>query len=272
MVMRARLNWCWRLGATAFGFSLFGIGGLCLALGWFAPMRLFVRDPERRRRLAQASIRQSFRAFLVTVRFLGVLDYRIEGQGLLLQDRRCLIVANHPTLIDYVLIASVLPECDCIVKQALWHNFFLRGVVRAADYIPNIETLDLFARCQQRLDRGGVLLIFPEGTRTRPGQPLKLQRGAANIAVRTGTDLRLVLIDCQPPTFTKQDKWYQVPRTKPMFRVEVKERVAVQPFIENAPSEAIAARRLTDFLNKALVPSVARDAAPLPELTMQVSQ
>ena len=100
-----------------------------------------------------------------------MLDYRIDGAEILRQERGCLVVANHPTLIDYVLLASVMPETDCLVKSALLKNPFLGGVVRAADYLINSEAETLLPRCQQRLAQGDTILIFPEGTRTKPGYP-----------------------------------------------------------------------------------------------------
>ena len=54
-----------------------------------------------------------------------MLDYRIDGAEILRQERGCLVVANHPTLIDYVLLASVMPETDCPVKSALLKILFL---------------------------------------------------------------------------------------------------------------------------------------------------
>ncbi|MCV5917096.1 1-acyl-sn-glycerol-3-phosphate acyltransferase, partial [Escherichia coli] len=125
-----------------------------------------------------------FRLFLTVAKGLGVLDYRIDGAEILRQERGCLVVANHPTLIDYVLLASVMPETDCLVKSALLKNPFLGGAVRAADYLLNSEAETLLPRCQQRLAQGDTILIFPEGTRTKPGEKMTLQRGAANIAVR----------------------------------------------------------------------------------------
>ncbi|MFP1590546.1 lysophospholipid acyltransferase family protein [Escherichia coli] len=80
------------------------------------------------------------------------------------------------------------------MKSALLKNPFLGGVVRAADYLINSEAETLLPRCQQRLAQGDTILIFPEGTRTKPGEKMTLQRGAANIAVRCTSDLRIVTI------------------------------------------------------------------------------
>jgi len=108
---------------------------------------------------------------------------------------------------------------------------------------------------QQRLARGDTILIFPEGTRTRYGEPLKLQRGAANIAVRAGCDLRVVHISCTQRMLDKQSRWYQIPLVKPVFTVRVQSRIDSQAFSEaEEDAQPLAARRLTRHLQQALVP------------------
>ncbi|MCL4123280.1 UNVERIFIED_CONTAM: hypothetical protein GTU68_060962 [Idotea baltica] len=134
------------------------------------------------------------------------IRYQFDGAELLKEDKSCLIIANHPSLIDYVLIASQLPQCDCIVKAALWHNPFIRGIVRAAGYIPNREPEAFLEECSDKLNSGNVLLVFPEGTRTTPGIKSKLQRGAAQIAVRSESDLRIIHVTVTPSFLTKEAK------------------------------------------------------------------
>ena len=73
-----------------------------------------------------------FRLFMGMLKRLGCWT---TGSAAYPLPCRALIVANHPSLLDYVILAAELPVCDCIVKRALWHNVFLGGVVRAADYI-----------------------------------------------------------------------------------------------------------------------------------------
>ena len=124
----------------------------------------------------------TFRAFMETMRVLGILTYRVEGAERLREPGR-LIVANHPTLIDVVLLVSQMPEVDCIVKRGLWRNPFLRWPVSWAGYLPTAAGEELIEECSATLRRGHSLLVFPEGTRTVPGKPLRMQRGAAHIAL-----------------------------------------------------------------------------------------
>jgi len=157
-------------------------------------------------------------------------------------------------LLDYVILASQMPRCDCIVKQALLKNPFLSGVIKAAGYLVNSGSDALLQACETRLQAGGTLLIFPEGTRTVPGDPLTLQRGAANIALRANCDVRIVHITCQPPMLTKRGKWYQIPSVKPQFVITVADKVKAEDFLyESDLSPALAARRLTQHLRTELM-------------------
>ncbi|WP_347253809.1 lysophospholipid acyltransferase family protein [Leminorella grimontii] len=249
------LNRAWRIAATGFCFSLFGIGALMLSTFWFTALRLLVKDGERCATLTQSSIRHSFRLFLWLTRALGVLDYRFDGVEKLSEDAGALVVANHPSLLDYVFLASCMPRCDCIIKQSLLGNVFMRGVIKAAGYIPNAESETLLPQCKARLDDKGMILIFPEGTRTTPGEPMRLQRGAANIALRCQADIRLVAIHCDQPMLTKRGKWYNIPPVKPRFHITVKEKLRVKDYVaDDDASLAIAARRLTQTLSQRLIP------------------
>ena len=154
------VNRLWRAAMTGVCFALFGLGGLLLSVVWFNLLLVAVGNKQRRRKLARRSISASFRLFLAVVKGVGVLDYRIEGQAILGQERGCLVVANHPSLIDYVMLASVMPETDCMVKSALLRNPFLSGVIRSADYLINDQAEKLLPACRQRLQQGDTILIF----------------------------------------------------------------------------------------------------------------
>ncbi|MGF1728722.1 lysophospholipid acyltransferase family protein [Photobacterium kasasachensis] len=251
-----RINKLWRIFATGFCFFIFGLGALCLTFIIFPIITLPTKDQHQREMRVQSIIQKAFNFFSLTMRFFGAMDYSFEGIESLQQDRNCLVIANHPSLIDYVLIASRLPQCDCLVKAAIWHNPFMKGIVKAAGYIPNRNPESLLEDCSKRLQDGNVLLVFPEGTRTSPTKPSSLQRGAAQIAVRTNTDLRLIHITVEPSFLTKEKKWYQVPDTKPFFRVSVKDKIAIEPFLQHADSPASAARHLNRHLADVLFPSI----------------
>lgn len=244
-----RLNHLWRIAATGVSFLAFGVGGLLLGLLVFPLINLAVRDPARRRRWARRLVQKSFASHIELMRVLGVLTYEIRGRERLQRDG-LLVLANHPTLIDVVFLISLLPNADCVVKSALARNPFTRGPVRAAGYVFNDDGAGLVDDCIAAVRRGGTLVIFPEGTRTRRDAPMHLQRGAANIAVRGRLAITPVRLSCTPMTLGKGEKWYRVPACRFHVVVDVQPDLDIAPFMNGAQGEALAARQLTDYLTQ----------------------
>jgi len=91
------------------------------------------------------------------------------------------------------------------------------------------------------------MIIFPEGTRSVPGQPCRFQRGAAAIALQAGKILTPVTLSCYPGTLTKAEKWYQIPFRRFHLAMHVKDDIALEEF-NKFEQKSIAVRRLNQFL------------------------
>ncbi len=237
----------WRIFASGLSFTLFGLGGVVLSGIGMPLLHLLVRDRARRRTLARRAIHLGFRAFVGWMRLLGGLSYEVIDQWRL-QRRGLLVLANHPTLIDVVFLISLIPDADCVVRSGLFRNAFIGAPARAANYISNDSGAGLVEDCIESLRAGNNLVMFPEGTRTRPGDPMKLQRGAANVAVRGGRNITPVRIHCEPLTLTKGSPWWRVPPRRPHFTISVEEDIAIAPFLVDG-EEARSARELTRVLH-----------------------
>ncbi len=257
--MLTKAGRAWRLCATGFSFAAFGVGGLILWLLVFPLLNLGMRASMRRVLVARTIIRFTFRAFVGLMRALGVLRYELVGFDRL-ERGGLLILANHPTLIDTVFLMAFVERADCIVKASLWNNPFTRGPVRAAGYIDNGQGAQLIDACIASLRTGNNLIVFPEGTRTPPCGSINLQRGAANIAVRGGRMVTPVVITCDPPTLGKGEPWWQIPARRVQFRIEVKDDIGVEAFLDTATSEVLAARRLTTHLQQFFLGETQRHA------------
>lgn len=258
--MLERLDRCWRVLATAVSFASFGVGGLLLRVLLFPLLSLVLRKPTVRERVCKEVVRHTFSLFIWWMRTLGVLRYEIR-HGERLRRSGLLIVANHPTLIDVVFLIALTPRADCVVKAALARNPFTRGPVRATGYLCNDVGAGLVADCVASLRAGNNLVIFPEGTRTGRHGPLRLQRGAANVAVRGGFAVTPVVIRCEPPTLAKGEKWYRVPARRPHFVIDVREDVPLSDWVEAGADDALAVRQLTRSLSRFFSMEICREGA-----------
>lgn len=238
------LNRAWRIFGTGFSFVVFGLAGLVCGLTLFPAACLSARDPETARRRAQWIVHRWFALFVRLMRWFTLISWDVRGAEQLRVPGR-LIVANHPSLIDVVMLIAHIPEVDCIVKPAIFANPFLRGPATWAGYICHGTPEQLVADCAATLKRGHSLLVFPEGTRTTPGQPIRMTHGAARIALEADATIVPVTITPEPVTLTKGLPWYRVPPRTSHYAITVGEPYPAARFGENAASTALAARRLT---------------------------
>lgn len=247
--MLRMLNRAWRFVATVFCFAVFGVGGLVMRVVLFPALGLFVRNRARRTALARKTISRSFAGFIGLMHVLGIYRYTITGVERLNRPG-LLILANHPSLIDIVFLIGLSQRANCIVKAALRKNPFTRGPLLGANYITNdLQGIEMLDMCIECIQQGDHLIIFPEGTRTpHDATSLHFQRGSANIAVRANQPITPVVIVCNQPFLTKGAPWWKVPPVRPDFHIEIREDLDTQHLIEGSANEAIAARRLTQFL------------------------
>jgi 1-acyl-sn-glycerol-3-phosphate acyltransferase len=236
----------WRLVATGVCFVLFGAGGLVLSAVVF-PFLLLVPGKHRAQR-ARWCVQKSFALFMRLMVRAGVMRWEVIGAQRLRTCSNHLILANHPTLIDVVALVALVPNASCVVKQAMWKNPLVCSVVRAAGYISNAEPERVIDACVEDLQHAQPLIIFPEGTRTVPQTPLRFQRGAAYIAMRSGKPVLPVLITCAPSTLAKGAKWYHIPRRRFTLRVEALEPIEVCDWIDGNQPASLQARRMTQAL------------------------
>lgn len=252
------LDRLWRLIATATSFAIFGLGGLVLAALVFPLYNLLIHDREKRARLAQQTVHRVWRIYVRLMATMGVLTYECHGAELLRAERGTLVVANHPSLLDIVFIMSFMERTQCVVKAGVWRNPFMHGVVSATNYIPNNDDPEkLLDDCVAALEAGNNLVIFPEGSRTRPGQRRKYQRGFAYIALRARAPIRLITVTCDPPTLLKGEPWYTIPKRRPHWTIRVHERIEPRDLNTDAIEPAIAVRKLCAHVERRIEETLA---------------
>ena len=233
--------------ASALAFALFGLAGVILALAVFPLLRLaFWRSKAQKVRLARHIVQRAFASFVALMRGLGLLSFEIYGRERLNRSG-LLILANHPSLIDVVFLIALVPNANCVIKRGVRRNPFMRGVVLASNYICNDSGAQLIDDCVQSLRDGNNLIIFPEGTRTPISGVPKLLRGAANIAVRGARDITPVVIHTNSTSLSKGVPWWHMPQ-RMQFKFDIREDIATFTFLNNPGGEALATRRLTEFL------------------------
>jgi 1-acyl-sn-glycerol-3-phosphate acyltransferase len=244
------LIYFWRLFITAVYFVCFGIGGLFLTLILVPTLHLLPGGEEKLHRRTRYIIHKLFGLLMFAFHHGGIFRFVVTNGHKLSHGRPTLVLANHPSYIDVVALLSRMPNADCVVKSEHWNNPVFGGAVRAAGYIRNDSPESVIEKCSQTVQKGGTLIIFPEGTRTKPDQPMRFMRGAAHIALRSNANILPVTITCNPPTWTKSQRWYEIPREKFRFQMDVGTTTPLIHWVTDTEDSPLAARRLTRALEQ----------------------
>jgi 1-acyl-sn-glycerol-3-phosphate acyltransferase len=235
----------WRVLRTGLMFVSFGVGAIVVAL----IVSVLPRDALGRREMrTQRVVHRAFGLFAWWATLLGLMRMswvhpeRLRGQG------PRLFVANHPTLIDVVLLIARLPQADCIVKTAARRNPLMRRIVTSAGYLANDQGDALVEACAARLARGRSIVLFPEGTRSPRGGLRRFQRGAAHIALKSGCPIVPIVITCRPVTLLKGRPWHEVPDRRAEWVLRVGDPIDPARYLNTETTLPVAARRLTTDL------------------------
>lgn len=184
-----------------------GLGFLALLCTLWSPIALplHVLMPKRLgQRFGRWAIHTGFRIYLGFLRLFCLCRFDLKEVEALRNQPSLIIVANHPSLLDAVVIIACLPNVACVMKSSLMDNPLFGAAARLAGYIRNDSALDLVRHARQQLNQGAQLLIFPEGTRTERF-PIGPCAGTAGlIASRAQVPLQALLIDFSSPYLGKR--------------------------------------------------------------------
>ena len=113
-------NWflyVYRAFMKLFFYLFFGTGSIILALLVFPWIRVFVHPKRKFQTAARAFVSGSFRFFINFMRFTGVVKLKVEDREKFKNIHSKIIIANHPSMLDFVFIMSLIPNANCIVQR-----------------------------------------------------------------------------------------------------------------------------------------------------------
>jgi 1-acyl-sn-glycerol-3-phosphate acyltransferase len=127
---------------------------------------------------------------LLSRRILGI-DWRVEGREHL-PARPAVILSKHQSAWETMAFQLIFPpQVHVLKRELLWIPFFGWGLALmspiAIDRGRGVAALRSIARRgKERLEQGFWVVVFPEGTRVRPGERRDYQLGGAWLAAASG--------------------------------------------------------------------------------------
>ncbi len=170
---------------------------LTLILGPFLWIWCWFFDRQRRsvRKLVRMFYRQGMRAYCGKNMRIKEFDWSaIRGP--------CILIANHQSAIDILLMFQLPPDGCCWSKEWPFQQPVLGWLMSLSGHL-HVEQPDIVNRATEMIQTGQSMYIFPEGTRSRSLKLGRFHEGAFQLACRTNVPVVPVAIhgsgNCMPP-------------------------------------------------------------------------
>jgi 1-acyl-sn-glycerol-3-phosphate acyltransferase len=137
---------------------------------------------------------------LILVRLIPFWNVTVEGRGKALKGTTYIIISNHQSILDILLINCLRYRFKWVSKAENTKVPVLGWYLKMADYITvdreNDESkAEMLMKSFNYLRSGMSVMLFPEGTRSPDNKVRMFRRGAFQLAIETGVHILPVMID-----------------------------------------------------------------------------
>ena len=137
--------------------------------------------------------------FALTRLLIPRTKYKIQKE--IRQIHSSVIVCNHLSYLDPILLISLFKWNCTIVKSTFFRIPFFGWLLRNSHYMPSAASelgseamVENLENIKEHLAAGGNFFVFPEGTRSRDGRLAPFNKGVFSIARYCNAPLKLVYI------------------------------------------------------------------------------
>ena len=182
--------------------------GLCMVL-WLPAMAL-VRLATARTDPGRYTVGLMFRKIAVVTAALNPLwRFRFSGNPPADPRRPYVVVANHESFADILLISHLPWEMKWLSKAEMFRIPFLGWLMRLAGDIPvrrgeGRSAVEALQACRRVLGEKVSVMIFPEGTRSASGELLPFKDGAFRLAVTARVPILPLALSGTGPALPKR--------------------------------------------------------------------
>ena len=195
--------------------------------------------------VGRAAISSVYRGFWSCAKALGLMRIDYEALDVLNDDAGLIIAANHPSMLDAMLVVARVPRGICIMRSGLMHNPFLGAGARLARYIRNDPPRGMIRSAVRNLQAGGQLVLFPEGTRTVTPPINPFRPGMTLMAHMAQVPIQTVIIESDSPYLGKGWPIWRTPEFPVVFSARLGQR-----FAPEADHQALLKRIETYFADE----------------------
>ena len=222
---------------TLYSLLLYLIACFCILLPYTALLNVLRCDKQQKA--------ESLRKLLYRLTRFVVFQHGIPGvrctvdRGGETFDRPAVIICNHQSHLDLMLMLSQTPKMIVLTNDWVWNSPFFGKVLQNAEYYPVSMGIDsMLPKLKELVERGYSIAVYPEGTRSKDCHIGRFHKGAFHIASALKLDILPFVEYGAGQVLPKGGKYLR----KGDIRLQINKRIPYEEYTQYGTSQEIASR------------------------------
>lgn len=222
---------------TLYSLLLYLIACFCILLPYTALLNVLRCDKQQKA--------ESLRKLLYRLTRFVVFQHGIPGvrctvdRGGETFDRPAVIICNHQSHLDLMLMLSQTPKMIVLTNDWVWNSPFFGKVLQNAEYYPVSMGIDsMLPKLKDLVERGCSIAVYPEGTRSKDCRIGRFHKGAFHIASALKLDILPFVEYGAGQVLPKGGKYLR----RGDIRLQINKRIPYEEYTQYGTSQEIASR------------------------------
>ncbi|MBU2515165.1 1-acyl-sn-glycerol-3-phosphate acyltransferase [bacterium] len=207
---------------SSFAYGVFLSGCLALVIVGFILFGFpFFRGKMQKRKLLYHRFISRFCRFIV---YIMAEYHRFENEPGEEFTRPAVIIANHQSFIDLLIVIGLHPKVIILTNDWVWNSPFFGRIIQWVDYYPVSAGIEnSFSLLREKVKEGYSIVVFPEGTRSRTMEINRFKKGAFFLAENLQLEILPVILHGTGDGIAKGDLILK----KPKLTTRILPRIAI---------------------------------------------
>jgi len=181
-----------RVLSSIIGYTIFILGSLLSVFVAFLVRVMPFLSISRKKEISHLIIQK---ASAIQMDLIPMIRKRYRGLENLNFEKPSIIIANHTSFLDVLMIVRLHPKIVILVKEWVYYSPLFGPLVRFADYVPSFESIDdNYSSLLKLKEKGYSLLVFPEGKRSENGKMRRFKKGAFHLSSKLEMDVTPIML------------------------------------------------------------------------------
>lgn len=190
---------------TVWFFGLFVVG--CLLMMGIALLLILL--PVKRWKKKQLFSRIMMYMLRIFLKAAWIARRENVNQGNETFEKPAVIIANHQSFVDILVMLSLAPKLVMVTNRWVWHSPVFGKIVQYADFVQTEDGYEkVLHHLRDKVAQGYSVVVFPEGTRSADCQVHRFHKGAFYLAEKLQLDILPVVLYGTGMIISKRQPFY----------------------------------------------------------------